>query len=46
MTSLNLRIITVKLKTGKPELNNDRGRVRGNLCGIVILAGSLGEGSY
>ena len=34
---MNLWIIIVKLKTGKPELNNDRGRVRGNLCGTSYL---------
>ena len=39
MSSMNLRIITVTLKTGKLELNNNRGRVRGNLCGT----GNLGR---
>jgi hypothetical protein len=37
MSSMNSRIIIVKLKTGKPELNNDRGQVRGDLCGTSYL---------
>ena len=42
---MNLRIITMKLKTGKTGLNPDRGRV-GVICVVqVTLAGSPGEGS-
>ena len=42
---MNLWIIIVNPKIGKPKLNPDRGRVEVIYVGYITLAGSPGEGS-